>query len=332
MTVTLEETRVDDLRCLVVETEHLQLAVLPDLGAKVISLRRRESQREFLWRYPGRHFQLAEYAADYPQYDLSGWDECFPTIFPVNYPVAPWQGIHVPDHGELWTLPWQWDFADNQLRMWTHSVRFAYRFERTFHFDEDGRVQIHYAVQNPTAFPFHALWSMHPFLNATPSSRILLPEARVRVEISLHERLGAFLSEHPWPVAKLQNGETIDMSVMGPRGQNAVEKLFTTPLKEGWAALFDESDDHFLAFTFDPAEVPFVGICLIRDSQLGDSAVYTAILEPCNGWPDRLDLAMTRGAGMVIPPQGESRWSVNLHLGQGKAALGQLIPQLNETL
>lgn len=332
MTVTLEETRVDELRCLVIETAHLKLAVLPELGAKVISLRWKETGHEFLWRYPGRHFQRADYAADYTRYDLSGWDECFPTIFAVPYPDAPWQGIHVPDHGELWTLPWQWDFVDNQLRMWTHSVRFAYRFERTFHFAENGSVQIDYAVHNPTAFPFKALWSMHPFLNATPASRILIPEARVRVELSLHERLGAFLSEHPWPVAELRNGERVDMSVMGPRGQNALEKLFTTPLAEGWAALFDEGDDHFLAFTFDPATVPFVGICLIRDSQLGDSSVYTAILEPCTGWPDRLDLAATRGAGMVIPPQGDARWSVTLHLGQGKTALGQVIPQLSETL
>jgi galactose mutarotase-like enzyme len=329
MTATLHPTRVDNLLALVVETPRLQLTILPELGAKVISLIDRASGHDHLWRHPGRPLRLAHYGDAYHHYDLSGWDECFPTIGEVVYPEGPWQGVVVPDHGELWSLPWQWDFADNVLRMWTHSVRFAYTFERRFRFSNAGLIEISYTVHNPTPFPLKALWSMHPFFNVTPTSQVLLPPGvRVRVELSQHERIGGFLSEHPWPLTSARNGQEVDLSIMGPRGQGFMEKLFTTPLAAGWAALYDAADERFLAFTFDPAQIPFVGICQIRDGWPTDGEPsYSTILEPCTGWPDRLDLAMTRGASIVIPAQGERSWQISLQVGTGRSALAQVIGQ-----
>ncbi|MCL4861571.1 MAG: hypothetical protein KJZ93_19290 [Caldilineaceae bacterium] len=321
----LQTTVLDGLQCLVVETQLHRLAILPELGAKVISLIDKASGYEYLWRNPGRPLRRARYADAYDRYDLSGWDECFPTISEVVYPEGPWQGIVAPDHGELWSLPWQWDHQGDTLRMWTHSVRFAYSFERTFRFTEAGPIEIHYTVYNPTPFPFKALWSMHPFLNVTPTSRVLLPPGvRVRVELSSGERIGAFLSEHPWPLAQDRQGQPADLSRIGPRGEPSLEKLYTTPLPTGWAALQNEEEGPFLAFTFNPQLVPFVGVCHIRGWP-DASPTYSTILEPCTGWPDRLDLAMTRGAGMVIPAQGEYRWRVTLHLGAGQEALAQAI-------
>jgi galactose mutarotase-like enzyme len=323
----LRTTTTDSLLCLEIESAKHKMAILPELGAKVISLVDKQSGHEHLWRHPGRPFRRAVYGDAFDRYDLSGWDECFPTISEVVYPEEPWKGILVPDHGELWTLPWQWDFQDDTLRMWTQSVRFAYRFERTFRFTEAGPIEIDYSVTNPTPFPFKALWSMHPFLNVTPASRVLLPAGvRVRVELSQDERIGGFLSEHAWPVTQDRHGQSVDLSLMGPPDQTHIEKLFTTPLSTGWAALYDEAHGHFLVFTFDPQTTPFVGVCQIRGGwpTEGPSA-YTTILEPCSGWPDRLDLAMTRGAGVMIPPQGERRWGVTLYLGSGKEALDRVI-------
>ena len=325
MTATLQTTMIDGLHALTIETPALTLVVLPELGAKVISLYWKASGHEFLWRHPGRPWQRPIYGAAYDHYDLSGWDECFPTIGPVVYPAEPWQGIAVPDHGELWSLPWAWEFSDNRLRMWVHSVRFAYTFQRAFHFTETGAIQITYCVTNPTPFALQALWSMHPFFNVTPTSRVLLPEGvRVRVEISQDNRIGGFLSEHPWPLVVDQAGNTVDISLMGPP-QPFVEKLFSTALPAGWSALYDETDEHFLAFTFDPASIPFMGVCQLRGGWPTDVPSYSTILEPCNGWPDRLDLAMSRGASIAIPAKGERQWQVTLHIGQGQRALAAIL-------
>jgi hypothetical protein len=114
--------------------------------------------------------------------------------------------------------------------------------------------------------------------------------------------------------------------MMGPRQQGFVEKLFSTPLSAGWSALYDGSTEEFVAFTFDPAQVPFMGICQIRDGWPdGAESAYTTILEPCSGWPDRLDVAVERGAHVTVPPYGNLVWSVNMHIGQGEPALERAI-------
>jgi hypothetical protein len=328
MATTVTETTVEGLAALAIENAHLRMLVIPELGGKVISLVRRPSGYEFLWRHPGRSLRPAAYGADFAAYDISGWDECFPSIAEVVYPKEPWTGTVVPDHGELWTLPWHYQVEVDTLRMWTHSVRFAYHFQRTFHFTPSGGIDLAYEVSNPTPFPLHGFWSMHPFFNVTPASRLLLPQGiRVRVEISTDWRIAPFLGESPWPLAvDRRHNQPVDLSVMGAPDQGTIEKLYTTPLPEGWAALYHPDDEHFLAFTFDRDEIPFMGICQMRGGwpSTGEPS-YSLILEPCNGWPDRLDLAIDRGAGLVVPGGGTLRWGLTLHLGQGRQALEQIL-------
>ncbi len=327
MSATLVESRDEGLACLIVETDQLAVRVLPEVGAKVISLLWKPSGREFLWRQPGRELRQPVYGAAFDAFDISGWDECFPSIGEVHYPDDPWKGIVVPDHGELWSLPWQWAWTASTLRMWVHSIRFGYHFERSFDFSADDRIAIHYRVTNPTSFPLKALWSMHPFFAVSSSSRVLLPKgAGVVIELSKDERVGPYLSRHPWPKAQVSSGTTMDLSMMGPRQQGHVEKLFSTPLREGWSALYDTSTEDFLVFTFDPKQIPFMGICQIRDGwPLEGESAYTTILEPCSGWPDRLDVAIERGAYVVIPARGEQNWTVHLQIGRGKQALQSVI-------
>jgi hypothetical protein len=323
----LSQTNVEDLNGLVFENDTIKMTILPDLGAKVISLVLKANGHEYLWRYPGRPLRLPEYDSTFTDYDISAWDECFPTIYPVPYPLDPWKGIQVPDHGEVWALPWRWEMQGEALRMWTHSIRFGYHFERTFRLTDDGAIEIAYSATNPTAFPLHSLWSMHPFFNVTPTSRILLPtHTRIRVEASKYNRLGGFMAEHPWPRTVDTHGLPTDMGLLGSPEQAINDKLYTTPLTQGWAALFDPQGEHYLAFTFDPREVPFLGICLIRGGwPVGGIPAFTAILEPCKGWPDRLDLAMTQGASFEVPAGGECRWNVNLHLGTGWDKLSNIV-------
>jgi hypothetical protein len=203
--------------------------------------------------------------------------------------------------------------------MWTHSVRFAYTFERTFTFRAGAALEIAYRVVNPTPYPLRALWSMHPFFRVSPHTRALLPEGvRVRVELTKGGRLGQYLAEHPWPLTTAADGEAVDLSLMGPLDGRWMDKLFTTRLREGWAGLYDPADDHFLRFDFDPAQVPFVGLAQMRGGwPENEAASYSLILEPCSGWPDRLDIAITRGDCITIPGHGERRWAVDLRVGMG---------------
>ena len=97
----LSQNKIENLAGLVFENDALKMTILPELGAKVISLVLKASAHEYLWRQPGRTLRLPSYDSTFTDYDISGWDECFPTIYPVLYPADPWKGIKVPDHGEV---------------------------------------------------------------------------------------------------------------------------------------------------------------------------------------------------------------------------------------
>jgi galactose mutarotase-like enzyme len=259
------------------------------------------------------------YGSDFEAADISGWDECFPTIGQCVYPEEPWSGVVAPDHGELWSIPWDWTIQDHTLRMWAEGVRFPYRFERAISFPQPGRLEVSYAVENRAAFPLRALWSMHPFFRVAPDTRILLPEAtRIRVEVSKSARLGSFLAEHAWPVTQDRDGEEVDLSVVGPLDARFMEKVFTDRLSEGRAALYTPSNGQFVAMRFDPAAVPYVGLAAMRGGwpETGEPS-YSVILEPCTGWPDRLDIAIPRGDAMEIPAKATVRWATAVHLGVG---------------
>jgi galactose mutarotase-like enzyme len=327
MRVTVRETTVDGLAALAVDAGDVRLVILPELGAKVLSLVWKPTGFEYLWRQPDRPLRLVDYGADFEAADISGWDECFPTIGQAVYPEFPWQGIVAPDHGELWAIPWNWSIAGETLRMWADGVRFPYRFARSFSFADPGRIDVVYEVENRAPYALRALWSMHPFFCAGPDTRILLPAPnRIRVEISKLARLGGFLADHPWPVTHGADGQAVDLSLMGPRDRLAMDKIYSDRLAQGWTALYTPSHQQYVAMTFDPAAVPYVGIAMMRGGwpEEGEPSC-SVILEPCTGWPDRLDIAIPRGAAMTIPASATARWSVSLHLGSGRESLETIV-------
>ena len=83
----------------------IELAVVPELGAKIISLKNLRTGREWLW-HPSEGLKLFtnQVRDDFSISPLVGIDECFPTIEPCS-----WQGRELPDHGEIWSVPWQVD-------------------------------------------------------------------------------------------------------------------------------------------------------------------------------------------------------------------------------
>jgi len=326
VSVRVSERAVDGLGALEIDNGDLRAVVVPELGAKVLSLVDLRTGREWMAR-SDRPLRRREYGGRYDAYDYSGWDECFPGIGECFYPEAPWRGVLVPDHGELWTLPWRTEVADGVLRQSVHGVHFPYRFERRIDFNAGPRLAIAYVVENYAPFPFKTFWSAHPMLAVTPTSRFLIPEGlRVRVEVSKHGWLGPYLAEHPWPLTRDAGGREVDLRVVGSAAQDHVDKLFSTRATEGWGAIYDEANGDFFALTFPPEDVPFIGVCAIRGRwPTDDDSTLIGLIEPCTGWPDRLDVAIDRGEHVVLPPGGRLAWTMAVELGRGRDRLDQIV-------
>ena len=82
----------------VLQNESLEISLVPDLGAKVISLVNRWTGREWMsCPTGGPKLFRNERADDFAASTLVGWDECLPTIAPCVF-----KGRSLPDHGEVW--------------------------------------------------------------------------------------------------------------------------------------------------------------------------------------------------------------------------------------
>jgi hypothetical protein len=318
--VISELTTQGNLQAVLLRGHDLELTVIPGLGGKISSIRWRGD--EILAHNPRKALRTARYAAPYSDYDASGFDECLPTIGPCLYPEAPWQGVDLPDHGEIWSLPCTPAPTAGSLQLKTQGVRLPYAFEKRIAISQPGVVDLHYTLENLSPRPFRYLWSSHPLLALRPGMRICLPEGvTVRVDWSKDARLGDLLNEHPWPATLDSQGSPVDLSLILPEDVRRVDKLYTSRLAQGWCGLYEPANGRYAAFVFSPLEIPYVGLSINLggwpvDESGQQPGYYNLGLEPCNGYPDRLDHAIQMGACPTLGAGSKTEWGMQLRLGE----------------
>src|ERR1041385_6285269 len=88
-------------------SQEVEVAIVPELGAKIISLKDLRTGREWLWHPVGKRTLFRNHVGDaFQNSPLIGMDECLPTIAPCS-----WKGRNLPDHGEVWSAAWTLDAA-----------------------------------------------------------------------------------------------------------------------------------------------------------------------------------------------------------------------------
>ena len=303
--------------------KHLQLQILPDIGAKIISLKDLESDRELLLppQRPSPPYARAFAGARYEAYDTSGFDECFPTIeacrcMPAAMPSSGWD---LPDHGELWSRSWNWRSDGDDVLCTLSGAQWPYQFERRIRLNGRSAV-LSYRVVNLSPEPMPFLWAGHPLLIVHPGHRVVLPgDVRdVLINWSSNDYLGRLGDRRSWPFLDPQQ-PTVDYSVVpDPRVRRAV-KFFTDRLRNGSAALYDPGADRSIVFRFDAGKLPYLGVWLCYGGwpNAGATGHLTVALEPGTGRPDSLAEAMRRGEHSVVAPDGELTWELELSVANG---------------
>jgi galactose mutarotase-like enzyme len=268
----------------------LELAVVPELGAKIISLKSVPSGHEWLW-HPGdsgANVKLFRNKTgdDFATSTMTGIDECIPTISP-----CPWRGRNLPDHGEAWSSPWHLDRAaltrqevatriDLPLSPLTLERRLTLA---------GPQLRFDYSLTNRGSDVEEYLWAIHPLLSIGAGDRVELPEEvhELRLENAGNPD-GARGETWPWP----RPHEGIDLTRLQIKDSHSSKiKGFTAALQQGWAKLHSAAASQTLTMRFDPAKLNTLGFWLTRG---GWNGYHHLALEPTNGAPDRLDLAVTQ--------------------------------------
>jgi len=297
--------------------------VVPTLGARIVSLMHRNEsgqEREWLWSNPYLEPQLPDFGAPYWQdFDLGGWNECFPSVASTHFPSGPWEGSQVPECGELWCQPWKAKVtasdAEAELRTVTYGVRFPYRFERIIHIrKDDPSLSISYTVNNLTIFPFNFLWSAQPVFDVRPGMSLSLGVQETTVYYSEGGRFGHLGSMQMWPTLQAIDDDFIDLSEFPPRETNMAVKLFAKAPKS--ISLRDPQINSELTFDFSAGDISHLCLWLNFGGWSGTAKrakYYNVIVAPCIGAFDDLQLAVNHFKEYgIIQPKNLKAWKINI--------------------
>ncbi|MDO5717644.1 MAG: DUF5107 domain-containing protein [Tissierellia bacterium] len=274
------------MKTIKLSNEYIELELLDDFGAKIISIKDLEKDFEFLFQNENDEYMKPEYNSDFSEFDTSGIDECFPTVDECIY-----NGIHLPDHGDLWSAEWDNEKIDDRIISSTLSKSLNLKFRREISL-EGNEIIMDYMVQNEGDSPVHYLWTHHGLLNFTNDCKVDLPYSRHDALNVKDDRKYRFnitkLSEYPDNgFYKFYNNEALDRS----------EASLVYP-KAGLR--------YKLSFDFE--KQPFFGLWITKGGFKGH---YNLALEPSNGFYDTLERAVKNGLKPIGPGEIEE-WRMKI--------------------
>jgi len=235
---------------------------------------------------------------------FGGWDELFP-----NDAIETFEGVPLPDHGDIWSQPWNWEIEENngktvRLYMVTESHSLPGSYERWITINGDSpHFFLHYRIQNHANGKRRFLWKLHPAIGVTPEDRIELPGGNIRPVDLQFSTMIAEKGPFEWPMAKGKIEELVDVSRVPSSQECHKEFVYITELSEGWCGIVNEKSGARLRVHF-PLEI-FKTVWLFLE--YGAWKGYrTVVLEPCTNWPKLLSQASTKGWCASLEPH-ESR-------------------------
>jgi galactose mutarotase-like enzyme len=289
----------------------IRSVIVPQFGAKIASLLDKRSGYEWMLPATLRPVRPIPYGATFTEYDMSGWDEMFPTIGVCEYPVpGAHQGAYLPDHGEVWAMEWGIESAYDALVLSIQGQALPYTLRRSARAEGDALL-LDYEVRNTGSEILYYLWSAHPLFNANEHTRLILPDNVTEVVNILdnHPVLGALGTRHPFP--QTDSGFRLDQ--VAPPASRTCRKFFAPPEETvSWAVLRQEDSGAFLRMDWDAVRTPYLGVWV-------DEGFYTVTsciaVEPMTGYHDSLTTAYANNRVSSLPPGDKHTWRIKLSLG-----------------
>lgn len=287
-----------ELDSIVMENEQIRTELIPTLGGKIVSLLYKPTGKEWLLDSGARPLKQPVYGSTFTEWDMSGWDECFPTINDCLF-----DDVGLPDHGEVWSLPWDLQIEDTAIISTVRSPIIPYRFIRKLSFSGQNTLRMDYRVENEGEKPLPFLWVPHPQFSITEPTSIVLPagmEELLCVYGGYTHHTGRI---YPWN----------EMSVVTPKlNGNGRKFYFKGQVTEGWSELRELTSNNYLRISVSKEQVPYLGIWI--DEGMFNDRVACA-LEPSIGYFDSLQTAIHNGTAQLVQAQGSCEWHLEIALG-----------------
>lgn len=319
MEQAVNQTTWQGLRALQLESEALCAVVVPEVGAKLVSLFDKRNGMEWLVAPGEKPLRPVAYGAPFVEQDMSGWDEMFPTITACHYPApGAHDGALLPDHGEVWALPWSVvTGTPEQMTLAVEGRALPYRLSRTLTFAAPDTLQLAYKLTNDGSENLAYLWAAHPQFDCGEELEVLLPAQVQRVVNSLPPEWGWGLpgTEHGWPEATDLSGQPVRIDRVGPPTLHRARKFFVAPNAAiDGVTLIRRPSEARLRMAWAADELPYFGLW-IDEGALSHASVVAP--EPMTGYYDSLDVAWRNNRVSTIAPGLTQSWTLTIQLDGG---------------
>lgn len=295
---------------IVVESDVLRAELLPDPGAKLVSLINKQAGYEYLVQREGEIYRDQPFGGDYIKGECSGFDDMFPTIDKCTCENEPWKGVEMVDHGEVWSLPWEFEQTKHALIFSVRGIHFPYRLTKKVFFAGPRTLRFEYTLNNTSDYDFDFLWAGHLMVNIEQGARLILPEDCREAFTVLTNGGGQFGDIRQWPSFKDKTGSECRADICRAPSAEGFEKYyFTEPLTEGWCELQYPDRLKKLRIDFSVDTVPYLGILM---NENGWDNLYNIFIEPCTVCYDRPDLAKKYGQISTVKSQETYQWYLQI--------------------
>ena len=279
----------------------VSIAVLPDLGAKISSLTDRTG-REYLSR-SDKPYRARHPGAPFGDSEFDGIDECFPTVGGCEYPAAPWTGLKVPDHGELWSQAWTRS-AGLGLTLEAHGIVFPFHMRRSITL-EGPAVTLAYTVSNTGDAPLQYLYAFHALLAGDTGCGMQWPDSQpILRSYSRDGALGASGTTVLWGAFQVAGQPFSQHQFVRDSGR--YYKYFASPMTTGHAVA-RLADGATLTMDWPVSELPHLALWC-SEGNVG----HHLGAEPTTAPVDTLAQAAAAGQARTIPAHGTVSWSITL--------------------
>lgn len=280
--------------------------IVTNYGAKIQSIRWRGKEMLCQSFNQTDTYLRSDYAAHFEDGEFSGFDHLFPNISAAEYPDAPWQGIQMPDHGEVWTQDWNPEYSGGSLRFDVWGVRLPYRFSVAMGL-ENNCLTLTYEAENVSAYPMKYLWCCHPLFVMEDGMELALPGCTRIINTAPGQKfLGGYLEEHNWPISN----EGRDMSRLSAENQ-CCNKYYVLNQRPVNNAHLIYPDGSVVTLSTQDASIPYMGVWT-DELGYGQYAMRCAAPEIASAALDSYEPADRYGMNSLLQPREKKRWSITI--------------------
>lgn len=313
MNAGIFKSRYKILESVVLENDFLRVEIVPDAGARTTSLIYKPENIELLWQNDNPEHAPVQYAQPFPDGEKAGFDEMFPTINECKYPDYPWKGVTLPDHGEVWALPWAYRLPDSgdsgagRVSFSVHGVRLPYRFTKKLWLEE-ACLKAVYKVENLSPFSMPFVYASHPLFNVDAGDEIIVPDNLHAVFNAVpSDTMPEYGKKYEFPV-----DQDLDLSIVPPKSPGGYKKYyFTEKNTEGWSALRRRKGGFDIRMSVDAEQLPWLGIWM---NEGGWDNQYNLALEPASASMDDPAAARKFNAESVLKPFETREWKIDIEI------------------